>query len=266
MVKKSIVSILLFIINLAVYSEFAFNILSRVFNRIAKLLVDKEVYGPANEVYKEALQGQKKILKEKAPNAFVIWNQLLEVNQKAYTGFPVDSCSVENHPIGTVFKYYLIKYLKGRVLDIGCGPQPVPLYLSDYPIENIYGIDPISDVGDHPFCFKKGFAEFLPWQDEQFHTVIIGTSLDHVLLLDDVLKEVKRVLVPGGSLVVWTSFIENAKPYDPYAQDIQAVDKYHLFHFNKDFFEESMGKFFIPAGKKCATGGNWFYNFKKAGK
>ena len=183
-------------------------------------------------------------LQSLAPHAYEIWRPLLDFNANYYVGLPVDSCSVKGHSMAPFFRNFLSQYLEGRVLDIGCGPQPIPSYLENYPVDTIYGIDPLSEPKDHPFHFQKGFAEFLPWEDHQFKVVVSATSLDHVLLLDKVFKEICRVLSKDGLFIVWESIIPGSKPYDPYSQEIKKVDDFHLFHFDHDMFFAAIKPYF----------------------
>jgi len=183
-------------------------------------------------------------LERLAPRAYVLWREALDANAKTYEGFPVDSCSVAAHPMAERFRRFLAPHLRGRVLDIGCGPQPVPLYLADYPAERISGLDPLSQGEQHAFDFASGVAEFMPWEDAQFDTVIAATSLDHVLLLDRALDEMARVLKPDGRCLLWVAFVPGARPYDPHGDDVAMVDQYHLFHFDRAWFFERLGKHF----------------------
>jgi len=175
-------------------------------------------------------------LEKLAPTAFRHWHRMLDVNASAYEGFPIDSCSVIGHPISDKFRLFLRPYLSGTVLDIGCGPQPVPQYLQNHPLELIAGVDPLMPQEPHPFVFAQGTAEFLPWADETFDTVVCSTSLDHVLLLDCAFAEISRVLKKNGTFVVWVSFLPGSKKYDPYSPDIRPVDAFHLFHFDREWF------------------------------
>lgn len=185
-----------------------------------------------------------KELERIVPRAFAVWKELLDVNAAAYEGFPIDSCSVEGHPMAEEFHWFLKPFLRGAVLDVGCGPQPLPSYLRDYPADRIAGVDPLLPVQPHPFTFVQGLAEFLPWEDKTFSVVVLATSLDHVLLLDRALKEFRRVLEDDGRLIVWVAHIPGADRYDPYRADIERVDKFHLFHFDKPWFEEMLGEHF----------------------
>ena len=197
-----------------------------------------------------------------APAAFAVWRRLLEVNAEAYEGFPVDSCSVVGHPLAEFFCEYLRSYLVGSVLDIGCGPQPVPRYLLEYPVERIAGIDPLGAPVPHPFVFVQGAAEFLPWPDGTFDTVVASTSLDHVLLPDRVMQEICRVLKPGGHFVTWVSFMAGAKPYDPYSTNVEAIDKFHLFHFDGPTFEALMSEYFVTRERYFADQQSSFWSFQ----
>ncbi len=183
-------------------------------------------------------------LRPHAPQAFDVWHKLLTVNAQAYEGFPVDSCAVAGHVCGELFRCFLATHLHGNALDLGCGPQGVPLYLQDYPVEHIAGVDPLAPVEPHPFVFHQGVAELLPWRDGTFQTVIAATSLDHVLLLDRALDEIARVLAPRGRFVTWVSFIPGSARYNPYRTDIKPIDPYHLFHFDQTWFEAVLGERF----------------------
>ncbi len=108
----------------------------------------------------------------------------------------------------------------------------------------ISGIDPLEPFSNHPFEFVQGFAEFLPWEDGTFDVITAATSLDHVIDLDLALSEIVRVLKPGGLFLVWEWFADEAKPYDPTNQTPQLVDDFHLFNFDKKWFDEVMSKHF----------------------
>jgi hypothetical protein len=175
-------------------------------------------------------------LARRAPAAWPIFKQALNVGTRSYEGFPVGSCSVKGHREAERFGAFIAPYLRGYVLDVGCGPQPQPSYLRDYPVALIRGIDPISKPEEHPFEFASAVAEDIPWQDASFDIVCSGTTLDHFFLLDVALKEIHRVMKPGGHFVAWISEAPGSKPYDPYRDDITAADEEHLFHIDRAWF------------------------------
>lgn len=176
-------------------------------------------------------------LQEAAPLNYTLFERSLAVGTASYEGLPPGSCSTERHPLAELFRAFLRSYLRGYVLDIGCGPQPVPHYLAGYPTSLIRGIDPISSQQDHPFEFVSGFGEFLPWHDATFDVVISGTTLDHFYLLDRGLEGAFRVLRPGGRFVAFITEFDGAPRYDPYAAAMAApFDEEHLFHIDRKWF------------------------------
>jgi SAM-dependent methyltransferase len=197
----------------------------------------------------------------KYERAFPIWLKLLKAAMQAYLDAPDANLSVEGSINADCFGNFVASYIKGRVLDIGCGIAKLPWYLRNYPLGSIAGLDPEVAPEEHPFLFVQGIAEYIPWEDHSFETVIIATSLDHVLSLKESLSEIKRVLSKEGHCIVWVGFIPGSQPYDPFAPDLTALDEYHLFHFDKQWFEELMKEYFICLEKVDVDGVSYFYAF-----
>jgi len=55
--------------------------------------------------------------------------------------------------------------------------------------------------------------------------------------LDRSLAEMRRVLRPGGKLLLWIDSVPGAAPYTPNGPKLGSADKYHLFHFDTAWFE-----------------------------
>jgi ubiquinone/menaquinone biosynthesis C-methylase UbiE len=96
-----------------------------------------------------------------------------------------------------------------RVLDVGCGPG-VAISLAARPDTTVAGVDP-SDVmvtqarrrnrraiAAGLVTVDEGAAERLPFPDASFDAVLAVNSLSHWRSRDDGLREVARVLAPGG--------------------------------------------------------------------
>lgn len=179
-------------------------------------------------------------LKSDYPEVFTVWKDLFDAGTQSYDGFPLDSCSSEGKKDSEIFKRFLKLHLHGNVLDVGCGPQGVPYYLSEYPADKIFGIDPLQPAAGvkRTFKFEQALCEHIPWDNDSFDCVIFGTSLDHVMLLDKSLSEVKRVLKLGGLLIIQTSLLEGFQEYNPFSPEFEPADKYHMFHFDKPWFEK----------------------------
>lgn len=215
-------------------------------------------------IINDALHITQEYIRHMAPQAYSLWESCQKTGERGYEGFPLDSCSVLGHPGALRFRKFLQPWLKGNILDIGCGPQPIPSYLEGYPIEKIAGIDPMEPTaGKHPFAFCRGLAEFLPWRDDTFDTIVIGTSLDHVILLDKVLNEIHRTLKPSGNLVLWVSFAPYPTgPYNAYSTSPVPFDKFHLFHFSKSWFFPLMQEKFNFVAQQDVSETEAFYVVK----
>jgi SAM-dependent methyltransferase len=176
-------------------------------------------------------------MRRRAPAAFEAWKQAFEENRSEYasTERRANSLSVRSNPGAEGFSMWARPWLRGRVLDIGCGPQAVPVYLESHPAALCAGIDPLPPFVRHPFIFREAFCEAIPWPDGSFEVVTCATSLDHVFDLDRSLHEICRVLVPGGLFLVWVAFIEGAAPYD-LDRVRERLDRFHLFHFDRPWF------------------------------
>jgi SAM-dependent methyltransferase/regulator of replication initiation timing len=196
------------------------------------------------------------------PRAYPTWKGLFDRGAAEYRASPSVNLSVEGHAVADQFGNFILRHGRGRLLDIGCGPQPMPSYLIGYPIKQIAGCDPLPPESEHPFTFCHAVGEDLPWPDASFETIALGTSLDHAINPVDVLGEVARLLVPGGRALIWVGFIKGAKAYDP-AVEPSAVDDYHMFHFDKGWFEALMAKQFELCDRVNIAGRNdWFYMYE----
>ncbi len=195
------------------------------------------------------------------PRAYPIWIEAFERGRRVYETAPESNLSVEGHAIAEHFRSFLSPYMSGFVLDIGCGPQALPTYLRGFPDAMIAGLDPLPGVMKRDFQFFQGLAEFLPWPDDTFDVVIFATSLDHVLSLDKTLSEVHRVLRPGGFCIVWAGLIDDAKLYDPLAEDVSALDEYHLFHFSDKTLRAVFDSRFIIHDRGFYFDNSAFYTF-----
>jgi SAM-dependent methyltransferase len=97
-------------------------------------------------------------------------------------------------------------YSGKRVLDIGCGPRG-SLEWANMTAERV-GVDPLASEylklggSAHRMRYVDAPSERMPFADRYFDVVTTLNSLDHVADLESTVREIGRVLKPGGTLLV----------------------------------------------------------------
>ena len=115
-----------------------------------------------------------------------------------------------------------------RILDLGCGPRR-ELDWAVNAAERV-GLDPLAEpyrelMGDgSAMRLVAGIGEHMPFADDSFDVVASLNSLDHVDDLGRVVAEVKRVLDPGGTLIVLTDVGHRARVTEPQTFGWEVVD------------------------------------------
>jgi SAM-dependent methyltransferase len=178
------------------------------------------------------------------PRVYFLWKQRLEATRRAFLKTKIGNAAHAADPRSRLFRSLVEMHATGRVLDVGCGVFGRPYYLMSYPPELISGLDPLAPFQTPDFEFVRGISEYLPWRDESFSTVISATSLDHCMSLDRSLAEMRRVLRPGGRLLLWIDSVPGATRYTPNDFKLEGTDRYHLFHFNTVWFEPMLTEHF----------------------
>lgn len=99
-----------------------------------------------------------------------------------------------------------------RVLDVACGTGDLSLVLAEAGRARVVGLDfcrPMleiarlkADEGPHRIPFVEGDALRLPFADETFDAATIAFGLRNLAGVADGLRELRRILKPGGRLAV----------------------------------------------------------------
>lgn len=107
------------------------------------------------------------------------------------------------------------KKTKGKLLDFGCGNKP---YRSLFNVEEYIGLDienpgHLHDNEDIDIYFD-GIK--IPFEDNHFDYIVSIEVFEHIFNLPDILREINRVLKPGGTIFFTCPFvwIEHEMPYD----------------------------------------------------
>src|SRR5690606_7297991 len=104
----------------------------------------------------------------------------------------------------------------GRVMDVGCGTKPYEKLFSR--ATEYVGVDLAVSGHDHHDSKVDVFydGKTLPFPSQSFDAVVCFQVLEHVFNIDELIVEMRRVLKPGGLLLVSLplTWDEHEIPYD----------------------------------------------------
>lgn len=160
-----------------------------------------------------------------------------------------------------------------KILDIGCGPDGIINYI---PVGQRFGLDPLMDFYLSNFElppdieWKTGTMEDIPFASDYFDIVITTNTLDHSLEPDKGLREIRRVLKRGGSLIL------TVHCYAPFRRLLRLAkekvgmgDKSHPYSFSQRQIKamvEEAGFTLLTNHKGIGTMGLWFYETSLASR
>ena len=156
-----------------------------------------------------------------------------------------------------------------EIMDLACG-RAIDAFNLALKGALVFGLEP-SDImlakslewvekgKSHPVIFVRAIAEYLPLRDNSLDKLVCKGAIDHFVDVDVTLKEVARILKPGGRLIVSVANFESlscrlAKIYDFFYEKmngkkraehpsyIPPVD--HNFKFDKAFLLARLKPYF----------------------
>ena len=125
-------------------------------------------------------------------------------------------------------------YLRGRLIDIGCGTKPYKTLLAPYVTEHV-GLDRTDPFNQLAEVDLVGTAYEIPVPENSFDSALSTAAFEHLAEPQAALSECHRVLKTGGIAVYTVPFIWHlhAEPWDYFR-----FSKYGLKHlFEKANFE-----------------------------
>lgn len=106
-----------------------------------------------------------------------------------------------------LLKDLLVQEQPQKILDIGCGTGETLSFLKKvFPKAKLYGVDvsrrAVRYTKDHGHQSKYATALRLPFPSASFSAVLLLDVIEHIKNDIAVIKEVKRVLKPGGVIII----------------------------------------------------------------
>lgn len=103
----------------------------------------------------------------------------------------------------------------GNLLDVGCGSKP---YEELFDVTSYVGIDVEVSGHNHVDSRVDQFydGKSIPFDDASFDSVFSSEVFEHVKDIEELIREINRVLKPGGYLGFTCPFVweEHEQPYD----------------------------------------------------
>ena len=190
---------------------------------LIKKIMPRRYYGTISYLYNRLfsfIQGSRKI---KKLHEFDYWKRR-KTNEGILTN---------NH-----YKYFYTTHFElkesffngKKILDIGCGPRG-SLEWADMASERV-GLDPLVPVyhklgiNTHKMAYVSARSEKIPFPDRYFDVVSSFNSLDHVDDINLTVKEIIRVITPGGLFLLLTDVGHDPTVCEPIVLSWDIVSKF----------------------------------------
>jgi SAM-dependent methyltransferase len=112
----------------------------------------------------------------------------------------------------------LKQYAKGKLLDLGCGKVPLYIAYRDLVADNIcVDWENTPHKNEYLDC-ECDITRVLPFENEEFDTIILSDVLEHVPQPEHLWKEMTRILSTDGKIMMNVPFFYwlHERPYDYY--------------------------------------------------
>jgi SAM-dependent methyltransferase len=176
------------------------------------------------------------------------WNEAQEHERDFWKNWralaPYREVDLDAYWAGEIAKFGIAPefFLGRRVLDVGCGPVGLIHFLPQAALR--MRIDPLLHLYDGkallapPSMSASAAGEQLPFRDAAADVLICFNALDHMRDPSTALREMRRVLRPGGTLLMMIH------TFPAWTMPLLAVDRLHPHHWTHKQFVARVGEAF----------------------
>jgi len=108
--------------------------------------------------------------------------------------------------VASFYDSNLKQHVHGRLVDLGCGKVPLYNAYKDYITESLC-VDWPATIHKNPFLdFECDLNLTLPFENEQFDTIVLSDVLEHISNPQQLCSEMSRILRPGGKVILNVPF------------------------------------------------------------
>lgn len=120
--------------------------------------------------------------------------------------------------VAEYYDRYLREHAGGRLLDLGCGKVPLYAAYKDH-VSRCTCVDWANSLHKNDYLDAEcDLNDRLPFQAEEFDTIVLSDVLEHLPRPEYVCQEIARLLAPGGKLIMNVPFYYgiHEQPHDFY--------------------------------------------------
>jgi SAM-dependent methyltransferase len=160
-----------------------------------------------------------------APTKFVYRNGRLAASRDPREVNPGSRLMADT--IAALYQRHLPEFARGRLIDLGCGSVPLFATYRDH-VSDTVCVDWGESFGNEYLDRECDLSKPLPFDANEFDTVILSDVLEHIPTPEELWREMHRILRPNGVAFVNTPFYYwvHGEPHDFYRYTCFALERF----------------------------------------
>jgi SAM-dependent methyltransferase len=130
--------------------------------------------------------------------------------------------------IASFYDANIPQYATGRLIDLGCGKVPLFEAYKKYVTDNIC-VDWKNTAHKNEYLdFECDLTKKMPFQDNEFNTLILSDVLEHIPQPEKLWHEMHRIMTPKGKIILNVPFCYalHEEPHDYYRYTEHALRRF----------------------------------------